>query len=440
MDRSLQHAFDAEEVMAYLDGELEPQRAAALAGHLEHCAECQDVAKELRLVSGRMMNFEIELAPANLTVAALFDLSAAEAQKPPKVSSPRRKILARWREFFATQKAWAFAGGFAILVALAVIASPQLLVLSRVPWRAEQRMYDAASPAAPRPGATESNDKSWMQKDAADLQRSQEAMLSESMVRAPAASQPAAEPGPPPPDVPEKPQALESVGPMIVQTASLSIVAKNYDEANAAIDRLAKARGGYVEKLDAKAQTGNARELSIALRIPAKQLDGFLADLRQLGHVEQESQSNEEVSAEYVDLQARLRSAQATERRLIELLATRTGKLEDVLEVERELARVRGEIESMQGQSAVLVHRVSYATVQVELSEEYHEKLQSGASTGMKLRNAAIEGIQNLRDGIVSALILVLNEGPAFLFWLLLLLGSGLFVWRRFRARRAAQN
>ena len=75
---------------------------------------------------------------------------------------------------------------------------------------------------------------------------------------------------------------------MIVQTASLNILATNYDEASAAIEKLAAAHGGYVEKLDAKAQTGNARELSAALRIPTKQLDGFLADVRKLGHVEEE--------------------------------------------------------------------------------------------------------------------------------------------------------
>ncbi len=181
---------------------------------------------------------------------------------------------------------------------------------------------------------------------------------------------------------------------MIVQTASLNILATNYDEASAAIEKLAAAHGGYVEKLDAKAQTGNARELTAALRIPTKQLDGFLADVRKLGHVEEETRSNEEVSDQYVDLQARLKSARATEQRLIELLGTRTGKLQDVLEAERELARIRGEIESMQGQSTILVHRVNYATVQVDLSEEYRQVLGSGPiSTGTKIRNARWRGL-----------------------------------------------
>jgi anti-sigma factor RsiW len=422
MDRSLQHAFDAEEVMAYLDGELEPQRAAMLAGHLEHCAECQSVAKQMRLVSGRMLNFEIEPMPENVAAAVLAELHRPDRPAPARPRGLGHRIGGKWREVGANRNVWALAGGFAILVAVIVFASPQRL----------RRSGEAAALVAPQPGASEDR------KDAAQSQRSQEAMLSGSMVTATAASQQAAEPAPPPSPQGEAPQ--QALGPMIVQTASLSIVAKNYDQASEAIGELAKARGGYVEKLDAKAQTGSARALSIALRVPAKQLDGFLSDLRKLGRVEQESQSNEEVSALYVDLQARLRSAQATRRRLIELLATRTGRLEDVLEVERELARVSAEIESMQGQSNVLLHRVSYATVQVELGEEYQERLQSGTSTGTRLRNASIEGLHNLEDGIVGALIFLLNQGPAILFWLAVFGFPGWLVWRRWRSRSIARS
>ena len=124
------------------------------------------------------------------------------------------------------------------------------------------------------------------------------------------------------------------------------------------------------------------------------------------GMWKRKSRSNEEVSAQYVDLQARTRSARATEQRLIELLGTRTGKLEDVLDAERELARIRAEIESMQGQSAVLVHQVNYATVQVELSEEYREQLRSSStSTGTRVWNSAVDGFKNLEDGVISVLV-----------------------------------
>ena len=183
---------------------------------------------------------------------------------------------------------------------------------------------------------------------------------------------------------------------MIVQTASLNILATNYDEASAR-DRKA---GCSSRRLRGKAGRQGAnrqrpRTFGVAAdsgeaarRIPRRRPQ---AGPRRGG----ESRSNEEVSDQYVDLQARLKSARATEQRLIELLGTRTGKLQDVLEAERELARIRGEIESMQGQSALLVHRVNYATVQVELSEEYRQVLGSGAiSTGTKMRNAARRGVQ----------------------------------------------
>ena len=397
MDRSLQHAFDAEQIMAYLDGELEPQRAAALAAHLRSCAECQEVAKGFRAVSERMMSFEVEPVSARIGKAVL---GAVELGGDPGKSdqpgvyegNPRD-----WRLLFDRSNVWAFAGALIVLAILGV-GIPFI-------YRLNQATHTVAL-LGPAP-----------------------TFLTRTV------DQKSAEPQPPaPPTIGGELQAPETVGPMIAQTASLSIVATNYDEASAAIERLAAAHGGYVEKLTAKAQTGSARELSAALRIPAKQLDGFLADLRKLGHVDGESRENEEVSAQYVDLDARLRSARASEQRLIELLGTRTGKLSDVLDAERELARIRGEIESMQGQDAVLVHRVGYATVQVELSEEYRERLNT-TSKGTKIWNALVEGYGNLEDGAVAMLIFLLAYGPSILFWLAVLMLLAWVVWRLLRGR-----
>jgi anti-sigma factor RsiW len=421
MNRSLQHAFDAEEVMAYLDGELEPKRAAALAGHLEHCVECQSLAKELRLVSGRMLNFEIEPAPASLGTAVLIE-NAAHKPGMTKAAGSGWSGASRWRELIATRKVWAFGAAFAMVLVVAGVASISELGRLRNP-PTELAATDSREPA---PASTY---KSWLS-DESKSQRQEQSSLSMTLAL-PAAS---------PPSESGQLAAPESVGPMVVQTASLSIVAKNYDEANAAVQRLVTAHGGYIEKLDAKAQSGDSRSLSVALRVPAKELEGLLVDLRKLGHVEEESKSNEEVSAEYVDLQARLKVAQATERRLVELLGARTGRLEDVLDVERELARVRAEVESMQGQSALMLHRVSYATVQVELSEEYHQKLQSQSSMGTKLRNALLAGVQNLLDGIVALLIFVLNYGLSILFWLALFMTPVWLIWRRLRARQLAKS
>ena len=418
MERNAQHAFDAAEVMAYLDGELEARRAAALAAHLVSCGECQEVAQGFRALSERMLSFEVEHPAAGMNETVL---AALDAGKSPKKTGPGGSEQSKpwnWRRMFARPYVWAFAG-LGLVALLAVVSIPNFFRARPVAWIDTQRATGLSAPAADRrsfsattfnppakPPAVEGSAEGW---DA---------------------------PAPPPPGDDEQLKAPENIGPMIVQTASLNILATNYDEASAAIEKLAAAHDGYVEKLGASAQTGNARAISATLRIPTKQLNGFLADVRKLGHVEREDRENEEVSDQYVDVQARLKSARATEQRLLELLGTRTGKLQDVLEAERELARIRGEIESMQGQSALLVHRVNYATVQVNLNEEYRQVLGSGTiSTGTKIRNAAVEGFSNLEDGVIALLVFVFAVGPSLLFWLAILLVPGWFAWRRFRRR-----
>jgi hypothetical protein len=444
MERFAQHAFDAEEVMAYLDGELEARRAAALAAHLVSCSECQEVAQGFRALAERMLSFEVERPSTGMNETLIAALDSGKSAKASGENDAADRKGWRWGVFVSHPRAWAFAGVLVVVV---------LLVIG-IPSAHHESISNELQALRERSNRY----KSWLSDDASSLQRDHEAQSPANVLPASRGKMPVfSEPAPPPPPpagsnrLPNRSEAAfsidgqvvndelhapETVGPMIVQTASLNILATNYDAASAAIEKLAAAHAGYVEKLDAKAQTGNARELSAALRIPTKQLDGFLADVRKLGHVEEETRSNEEVSDQYVDLQERLKSARATEQRLIELLRTRTGKLQDVLEAERELARVRGEIESMQGQSGLLVHRVNYATVQVNLSEQYRQVLGSGMiSTGTKIRNALVEGFTNLQEGAVALLVFVFAYAPSLLFWLAILLVPGWFAWRRFSVR-----
>jgi anti-sigma factor RsiW len=442
MERNAQHAFDAEEVMAYLDGELEARRAAALAAHLVSCSECQEVAQGFRALSERMLNFEVEHPSAGMNETVLAALNSGKTANAPAVGRAQEQRAWNWRRMFARPRNWAIACAVTV-AAIALIAIPILRREQSIPLNGRSipdfMALESGTAKSRPPSAISNGYKKWLNDDVGYLQQNRDGQSPATALPASRGSnavfsEPA--PPPPPPSAGDELKAPENVGPMIVQTASLNILAANYDEASAAIEKLAAAHGGYVEKLDAKAQTGNARELSAALRIPTKQLDAFLADVRKLGHVEEETRSNEEVSDQYVDLQARLKSARATEQRLIELLGTRTGKLEDVLEAERELARIRGEIEGMQAQSAILVHRVNYATVQVDLSEEYRQVLGSGPiSTGTKVRNAAVEGFTNLEEGAVALVVFVFAVGPSLLFWLAILLVPGWFAWKRFRVR-----
>lgn len=396
MTPPIQHAFNPEEVMAYLDGELDARRAAALAAHLENCVECKLQASYFRQVSERLLDFEIEPSPARMD-----DVMSSAIDEHQAAKETREGWNWNWRRLVASPRAWALVGVL-ILVAMLAIG---------IPFRRAEPLSDLEieSPYLHKLNPKQSSEPSETL-----------GFVGPPNARGGALGQI------------EAPQAA---GPMIVQTASLNILAANYDGASKDLEPLVAEHGGYVEKLLAEAQAGDPRETSATLRVPAKQLDGFLADLRQLGHVEEESRANDEVTEQYVDLQARLKNARATEQRMLDLLATRTGKLDDVLDAERELARIRGEIESMDGQRTLLLHRVDYASVQVQLHEEYHASLGAGTSpTGTTLRNAAIEGFRNLRDGLVGATLLLLAYGPATIVWLAIVLIPLWLVWRRLRS------
>jgi len=226
---------------------------------------------------------------------------------------------------------------------------------------------------------------------------------------------------------------------MIERTAALNLTTRDFDQLRARIEAILARRHGYLAELTFSAPQASGRSLSASLRIPAAELDAALAELRQLGRVETESQKAEDVTRQYADLVARLTNARNTEQRLTQLQAQRTGKLSDVLEVEREIGRVRGEIEQMEAERRTTANQVAFAGVQLNASEDYKAQLQlSPDSTLTRLRNAAVEGYKNLAEGLVGAMLVLITYGPSVLIWGALAFLVGRWAWRRSKSRRSS--
>jgi len=237
-----------------------------------------------------------------------------------------------------------------------------------------------------------------------------------------------------------QPGSAEITKPMIVHTAQLTLTTKEFDKARSGMEDILKRHGGYLGQLTASAYEGTGRVLEATLRVPDDQRDAVLTELRKLGRVESESQSGEEVTQQYVDLEARLSNARNAEQRLTDLLRQRTGKLSDVLAVEVEIDKVRGEIERMEAERKTLANRVTFATVNVKLMEDYKAPLQVVPdSTLARFRNAAVEGYRSMVEGVVGLLLFLLSYGPSLLLWAGLLFFPVRFLWRR-RQRRLTSD
>jgi hypothetical protein len=229
-------------------------------------------------------------------------------------------------------------------------------------------------------------------------------------------------------------------GPMIIRTAELQVTTKEYDKARSSVEQILKRHHGYVGELNVNTTPGAARSLSGTLRVPAVQLDAMLADLKSLGTTDKESQGGEEVTQQYVDLQARLANAKHTEQRLTDILRQRTGKLSDVLAVETQISRVRGEIEQMEAQRKSMKNQADLATVTLTVTEEYKARLDAvPPSTSTQFRNAAVEGYRSLVDGIIAVLLWLLSSGPTLLVWIAILFFPARMIWRRLLPRFAQE-
>lgn len=162
----------------------------------------------------------------------------------------------------------------------------------------------------------------------------------------------------------------DSVPPqMLIRTGDASVEVDSLEIGVAAVQSLIAQVGGHVGNTGYSGGRGQMREASLQLRIPAERFEEVQAGLDEIGTVEYFNVAVQDVGEEYVDMSARLENARRLEQRLVQLLATRTGKLEDVLAVERELARVRETIETTEGRLRYLRNRVALSTLTVRLHE-----------------------------------------------------------------------
>ena len=135
-----------------------------------------------------------------------------------------------------------------------------------------------------------------------------------------------------------------------------------------------------------------------------------------------ETQSGDDVTERVVDIEARLANSRNTEKRLGEVLRNRTGDVSDVLAVEREIARVREEIERLDGERTNLERRVAYATVTLEVTESRQATLDTGpVPLSTRLRNAAVDGVRTAFESASAVFLLTLRTGPPLLLWLAIL-------------------
>src|SRR5438874_4222883 len=160
----------------------------------------------------------------------------------------------------------------------------------------------------------------------------------------------------------------------LIRNAAVQLEIVSFDDAVQKITALANEERGYVATTSAEKQANGKLRGTVIVKVLPENLDRFLQKVRGLGELKNQTLGTEDVTKAYLDTDARLKNARVMEQRLVDMLKTKTGKVSDLLQVEKELGRVREDIEKMQGELKYWDSQVQFATVTVSLAEKEMEE------------------------------------------------------------------
>lgn len=181
----------------------------------------------------------------------------------------------------------------------------------------------------------------------------------------------------------------------IIKTANLRFATANIDESYALVQKSAQKYKAILQN-DNTGKDYYSVYRNVTLRIPKQHFDAFINDLSKgVAYFDRKEISAQDVSEEFVDLEARLKAKQTLENRYLELLA-KANKVSEILEIEKELATIREEIEAKEGQLNYLQSQVSMSTVTIEMYVENASGNNATVSYGRKMGNAIKSGFNGL--------------------------------------------
>src|SRR5438477_7858256 len=198
----------------------------------------------------------------------------------------------------------------------------------------------------------------------------------------------------------------------LIRNANVELEIAGFDDAVQKITAFANEDRGYVATTTSEKQANGKLKGQVVVKIVPEDLDRFLQNVRGLGELKNQTLGTEDVTKAYFDTDSRLKNARVMEQRLIDMLKMKTGKVSDLLQVEKELGRVREEIEKMQGELKYWDSQVQFATVTISLAEKDMEEpaaflLKERAQ--LALYAPDVEKIYNDIKGLASLKVQITN-------------------------------
>lgn len=234
--------------------------------------------------------------------------------------------------------------------------------------------------------------------------------------------------------------SVEAVERKIIRNADITIEVASTSEAQHRVTSIAEAFGGFVVTSEAKQRESvdpaqRATDFKLVVRVPANQFGVALDEIKKLAtNVPEEKATGQDVTEEFIDLEARIKTQKALETQFLGIMR-QANNVEDALEVQRQIAEVRTEIERLEGRKRFIENRSSLATITVNIQAPKPVLVTTTTGFGRNLRDAISESVE-----MASGLLLFFVRFLIVMFPVFLFVGVPLTLLLRYVMRRAKRE
>lgn len=236
----------------------------------------------------------------------------------------------------------------------------------------------------------------------------------------------------------------ESLGRKLIRTVELEMETKEFERMMSELEAQVQDLGGYIENLETYNGSNysgyrSSRWANLTIRIPKEALNGFLQNMSEIGNVVRRSDSVEDVTLSYVDMESRRDTLRAEQARLLELLE-KADTVEDMIALEERLSNVRYYLESMESKLRTIDNQVDYSTVYLNLSEVKELTPVEEKTDLQRITEGFADSLKDIGNGIKEGLIWFVIHIPYLVIWAAVIAALVLVLKRCRRKRRGNRD
>ena len=222
---------------------------------------------------------------------------------------------------------------------------------------------------------------------------------------------------------------------IVIMKGIIKIETGDFTDSENKLIEIVKKYSGYITNSSSEMNAAGNKSGSITVRIPFDKFHDFQKEISALGKVLSQDINGKDVTEEYIDLEARIRTQRELENRLLTLLSQKTGKLIEIIEVEQKLSSVRENIESAEGRIKYLKDQSTYSTIEVMFFEPSMLHTASGGGFFYEIEQGFKKGLKGFTE-ILSGLIMITVSLSHIIIFLIILF----IIARKYFRKRSLSN